>query len=74
MKRETSNIELRMADTWTSNEYIRSRTQVSVFNFPSCVDCNLREACDIAEANDGCWGWCLSCADCLWAQNIVRCL
>ncbi len=24
-------------------------------------------------SNDGCWGWCPSCADCLWAQVIVPC-
>jgi hypothetical protein len=35
------------------------------------VDCELRDTCDITESNDGCWGWCPSCADCLWAQDIV---
>jgi hypothetical protein len=28
------------------------------FDFPSCVDCDLRDTCGIAAANDGCWGWC----------------
>jgi hypothetical protein len=45
--------------------------EVRRFNFPSCVDCELRDTCDITESNDGCWGWCPSCADCLWAQDIV---
>ncbi|MGB9775211.1 MAG: tungsten cofactor oxidoreductase radical SAM maturase [Anaerolineae bacterium] len=62
-----------LADVWTSDEYVRFRAEVQRFNFPSCVDCSLRDTCDIAEANDGCWGWCPSCADCLWAQDIVRC-
>jgi hypothetical protein len=27
----------------------------------------------VVGLNDGCWGWCPSCADCLWAQGIVTC-
>lgn len=62
-----------LAAVWTSDDYVRFRAEVRRFNFPSCVDCDLRETCDITESNDGCWGWCPSCADCLWAQDIVRC-
>jgi tungsten cofactor oxidoreducase radical SAM maturase len=62
-----------LAKIWTAEEYVRFRAEVRAFNFPSCVDCDLRDKCDIAEANEGCWGWCPSCADCLWAQGIVRC-
>ncbi len=65
--------ETSLAEVWTSDEYVRFRAEVRRFHFPSCVDCDLRETCDITEANDGCWGWCPSCADCLWAQDIVRC-
>jgi len=65
--------ESTLAELWTSDEYVRFRAQVRRFNFPSCVDCDLRDTCDITEANEGCWGWCPSCADCLWAQDIVRC-
>ncbi|MGQ9585737.1 MAG: hypothetical protein ACUVXG_10090 [Anaerolineae bacterium] len=39
--------------------------------FPSCVDCGA--ACDYAEQNEDCWGNVPSCADCLWAQDVVRC-
>lgn len=62
-----------LAEIWTGDNYVRFRNEVRRFNFPSCVDCNPRDTCDIAENNDGCWGWCPSCADCLWAQDIVRC-
>ena len=62
-----------LAMVWMSEDYVRFRAEVRRFNFPSCVDCELRDTCDIAESNDGCWGWCPSCADCLWAQDIVRC-
>lgn len=62
-----------LTEIWSSEEYVCFRAAVHRFDFPSCVDCNLRETCDIAEANEGCWGWCPSCADCLWAQDIIRC-
>jgi len=42
--------------------------------FPSCVDCELRNTCDSSAANKACWGLNPSCADCLWAQDIIRCL
>jgi tungsten cofactor oxidoreducase radical SAM maturase len=58
---------------WTSENYCRFRGEVGDFNFPSCPDCDLREGCDLREQNEGCWGWNPSCADCLWAQDIVRC-
>ena len=62
-----------LAQIWMSEDYVRFRAEVRRFNFPSCVDCELRDTCDITESNDGCWGWCPSCGDCLWAQDIVRC-
>ncbi len=65
--------EQSLADIWTSEEYVRFRSEVRAFHFPSCPDCDLRETCDLRERNEGCWGWNPSCADCLWAQDIVRC-
>jgi tungsten cofactor oxidoreducase radical SAM maturase len=62
-----------LLDIWTSEEYCRFRNEVRDFNFPSCPDCDLRETCDLREQNGGCWGWNPSCADCLWAQDIIRC-
>lgn len=60
-------------EIWMSEEYVRFRSAVRAFHFPSCPDCDLRETCDLRERNEGCWGWNPSCADCLWAQDIVRC-
>lgn len=65
--------EQSLAEIWMSEEYVRFRTEVRGFHFPSCPDCDLREGCDLRERNEGCWGWNPSCADCLWAQDIVRC-
>ena len=62
-----------LAEIWMSEEYVRFRSEVRGFHFPSCPDCDLRDGCDLRESNEGCWGWNPSCADCLWAQDIVRC-
>ncbi|PKO14918.1 MAG: tungsten cofactor oxidoreductase radical SAM maturase [Chloroflexi bacterium HGW-Chloroflexi-10] len=65
--------ETPLAEIWMSEEYTRFRSDVRVFHFPSCPDCDLRETCDLRASNQGCWGLNPSCADCLWAQDIVRC-
>ncbi len=62
-----------LVDIWMSEEYVRFRSEVKAFHFPSCPDCDLRETCDMRDQNQACWGWTPSCADCLWAQDIVRC-
>jgi tungsten cofactor oxidoreducase radical SAM maturase len=62
-----------LVDIWTSEDYVCFRSEVQAFHFPSCPDCDLRETCDLRVQNLGCWGWDPSCADCLWAQNIVLC-
>jgi tungsten cofactor oxidoreducase radical SAM maturase len=62
-----------LAETWMAEDYVRFRSEVRGFHFPSCPNCDLRETCDLRERNEGCWGWNPSCADCLWAQDIVRC-
>ncbi len=65
--------ECSLPEIWTSEDYVRFRAEVRDFRFPSCPDCDLRESCDLRDKNEGCWGWNPSCADCLWAQDIVRC-
>lgn len=65
--------ERSLAEIWMSENYVRFRSEVREFHFPSCPDCDLRATCDLRERNEGCWGWNPSCADCLWAQDIVRC-
>ncbi len=62
-----------LAEIWSSEEYCRFRREVQDFHFPSCPDCDLRDSCDFREKNEACWGWNPSCADCLWAQDIIRC-
>ena len=62
-----------LLEIWSSEEYCRFRREVLDFHFPSCPDCDLRDGCDFREKNEACWGWNPSCADCLWAQDIIRC-
>ncbi|MCL4488025.1 MAG: tungsten cofactor oxidoreductase radical SAM maturase [Chloroflexi bacterium] len=62
-----------LAEIWMSEDYECFRGEVRSFHFPSCPNCDLRETCDLRERNEACWGWNPSCADCLWAQDIVRC-
>jgi tungsten cofactor oxidoreducase radical SAM maturase len=65
--------QISLADIWMQEEYVRFRSDVKAYHFPSCPDCDLRDTCDLREQNDGCWGWNPSCADCLWSQDIIRC-
>lgn len=62
-----------LAEIWMREEYVRFRSEVRAFHFPSCPDCDLRETCDLRAQNDACWGNNPSCADCLWAQDIIKC-
>lgn len=62
-----------LEEIWMNQEYNRFRSNVRAFHFPSCPDCDLRETCDLRQNNEACWGLNPSCADCLWAQDIVRC-
>lgn len=60
-----------LADIWTNRDYVLFRAKVADFRFPSCVDCG--QDCDFTQQNEDCWGNVPSCADCLWAQDIIRC-
>ncbi|MBN1147971.1 MAG: tungsten cofactor oxidoreductase radical SAM maturase [Anaerolineales bacterium] len=63
--------EQSLAEIWTSEEYVLFRAKVRDFRFPSCVDCGID--CTYAQENSDCWGNDPSCADCLWAQDILQC-
>ncbi|MEM2979585.1 MAG: tungsten cofactor oxidoreductase radical SAM maturase [Methanomassiliicoccales archaeon] len=60
-----------LADIWSSEQYVLFRSRVRDFKFPSCVDCGAN--CDLRKENQDCWANDPSCADCLWAQDIIRC-
>ena len=61
----------KLLEIWTCEDYVKFRNKVSIFEFPSCVDCGIN--CGYSSFNGDCWGADPSCADCLYAQGIVRC-
>ncbi|MDH7508616.1 MAG: tungsten cofactor oxidoreductase radical SAM maturase [Methanomassiliicoccales archaeon] len=63
--------EKKLSEIWKEREYVLFRSKVRDFRFPSCVDCGAN--CDLRQANEDCWTNDPSCADCLWAQDIIRC-
>ncbi|MDR7433525.1 MAG: tungsten cofactor oxidoreductase radical SAM maturase [Armatimonadota bacterium] len=63
--------ERSLLEIWTSPEYVLFRAKVREFRFPSCVDCGMN--CTFAQENADCWGNNPSCADCLWAQDMILC-
>ncbi len=65
--------EKSLEDIWTSPDYVKFRDRIREFSFPSCQDCKINNNCSYARENQDCWGNIPSCADCLWAQSIVRC-
>lgn len=62
-----------LAEIWMSEDFVRYRSEVRAFHFPSCADCDIRDTCDLRLSNEACWGMNPSCSDCLWAQDIVKC-
>jgi tungsten cofactor oxidoreducase radical SAM maturase len=60
-----------LLELWTCEEYVKFRDRVRKFAFPSCVDCGID--CGYTNINQDCWGAEPSCADCLYAQGIIRC-
>jgi len=61
----------KLLEIWTCEDYVKFRNKVRIFEFPSCVDCGI--SCGYSSFNGDCWGADPSCADCLYAQGIVRC-
>lgn len=66
--------ERSLEQIWTDPVYARFRWMVRTADYPSCTDCKLLEGCSIALNNEAdCWGNNPTCADCLWARDIIMC-
>ncbi|MEM0021382.1 MAG: tungsten cofactor oxidoreductase radical SAM maturase [Fervidicoccaceae archaeon] len=66
--------EKSLKEIWLSRDYVRFRFVTRNYFYPSCTDCSLRDSCDfVKSSNLDCWGNSPSCADCLWARNLVHC-
>ncbi len=69
-----SLVEQPLLNIWNNRDYCWFRFSVQKSQYPSCIDCPLRDGCDFLASTEGdCWGSEYSCADCLWARGIVRC-
>lgn len=63
-----------LTEIWESKEYKGFRETVRNNRYPSCIDCDLVEGCDLVKdtATD-CYAGMPSCADCLWTRKYVMC-
>ncbi|KUK14609.1 MAG: Radical SAM domain protein [bacterium 42_11] len=66
--------EKTLYDIWMDREYTVFRFIMKNYVYPSCTDCHLKESCDfVLTADQDCWANSPSCADCLWARNLILC-
>lgn len=64
-----------LREIWNTKAYAHFRAMVLGNRYPSCPDCDLADGCDFVNSSDAdCYGNMPSCADCLWARNIVYCV
>lgn len=67
--------EMTLREIWDSPDYQRFRAMVRGNQYVSCPDCDWVEGCDSARSTQSdCTGEAPSCADCLWARNLVYCV
>lgn len=66
--------EASLEEIWNKEDYINYRHMVYNNLYPSCMDCDLVDGCDMAKSSESdCYGSTPSCADCLWSRRIVYC-
>ncbi|MCX7708350.1 MAG: tungsten cofactor oxidoreductase radical SAM maturase [Clostridia bacterium] len=67
-------MEKSLKDIWNSREYSSFRQIVSGNRYPSCMDCDLVEGCDmVRDTASDCYAGSPSCADCLWTRKFTIC-
>lgn len=63
-----------LADIWQDREYQSFRERVDQNKYPSCLDCDYVDGCDLVNDTLGdCYAGTPSCGDCLWARRIILC-
>lgn len=63
-----------LSDIWTKSSYVYFRKVINENQYPSCTDCKYLDGCNYTDSNEmDCWANGPSCADCLWARNIIAC-
>lgn len=67
--------EQSLQEIWESSAYEAFRSTVYNNHYPSCIDCELVDGCDMVRSTiSDCYGNTPSCADCLWSRRIVHCV
>lgn len=65
----------KLIDIWQQPHYERFRKTLLEQNYPSCIDCDLVEGCDMVRHTEtDCHSNQPSCGDCLWARNMIYCV
>jgi len=63
-----------LKNIWESRQYVSFREMVRNNYYPSCIDCDLVEGCDmVKDSSADCYTNSPSCADCLWARKVTFC-
>ncbi len=59
---------------WNDEVFMKFRSVVYNNLYPSCIDCDLVEGCDMVNDTEmDCYGNSPSCGDCLWARKFIIC-
>lgn len=67
--------EFTLQEIWESSAYKRYRGVVFDNHYPSCIDCDLVDGCDmVRQAEIDCYGNMPSCGDCLWSRKLIYCV
>ncbi len=68
-------LEESLINIWESPSYTVFRRTVKDNHYPSCIDCDLVDGCDMVRSTAfDCYGIMPSCADCLWSRGITFCV
>jgi tungsten cofactor oxidoreducase radical SAM maturase len=63
-----------LENIWESSEYSHFRSVVRNNRYPSCIDCDYVEGCDLVkDTSYDCYTGSPSCSDCLWARKYIIC-
>ncbi|KRQ86425.1 Cyclic pyranopterin monophosphate synthase [Caloramator mitchellensis] len=66
--------EKSLDEIYFNTEYTNFRNRVYNNRYPSCLDCDLVDGCDIVKTSDyDCYTVKPSCADCLWSRRFAIC-
>lgn len=66
--------EMSLKEIWESKAYNSFRNSVGNNRYPSCIDCDLVDGCDmVKDTTTDCYAGTPSCADCLWNRKFAIC-